>query len=248
MFYPYGGRSYVRVQRILTAALTFALPNYIARQVVGELRFSVRRALYSHMNRRRLRAMEGCRVNVGCGARPTPGWANLELAPAPNIYFWDCRYGLPFSDDAVVAIYSEHVFEHLDPETEVAPFLYECLRCLRRGGVLRIVVPDAGAYLRAYGGTWEPLAGMRPLARAEKGWRDMGFDNVYLTQMQLINAVFRQNYEHKYAYDEETLLLTLREAGFSRVVPQSFSISLDPHMAPDSEARRAESLYVEAVK
>lgn len=66
--------------------------------------------------------------------------------------------------------------------------------------------------------------------------------------MELINAVFRQYYEHKYAYDQETLDLVLRRAGFSQVVSQSYASSLDPEMAPDFEARRSESLYVEARK
>ena len=38
--------------------------------------------------------------------------------------------------------------------------------------VLRIVVPDAGAYLRAYSGPWERLADMRPLYCTPDGWRD----------------------------------------------------------------------------
>ena len=56
---------------------------------------------------------------------------------------------LTISDAAVTAIYSEHFFEHLDAETEARAFLLECLRCLQSQGVMRLVVPDAGAYLRA---------------------------------------------------------------------------------------------------
>ena len=182
------------------------------------------------------------------GGRPTPDWINLDLQPAPGCVFWDCRRGLPFSDNAVTSIYSEHTFEHFDLETEAKAFLRECRRCLRPGGVLRLVVPDAGAYLRAYGQTWTPLAAMRPLEPTAEGWRDTWLGDVYQTQMQLINAVFRQGEEHKYAYDEETLIQILREAGFSRIIPQKFAVSVDEQMAPDNEARRTESLYMEALK
>jgi len=89
---------------------------------------------------------------------------------------------------------------------------------------------------------------MRQLEARKEGWRDPWLDEIYCTQMQLINAVFRQHGEHKYAYDEETLVLILRQTGFSRVIPQRFGVSIDPDMAPDSEARKTESLYVEAVK
>jgi predicted SAM-dependent methyltransferase len=249
-----GDRHYARdTVRVVTAGLTHVLPSHIASEVAIELGFSARRALYSRTTRRRLAALDGCRVNVGCGYRPTPGWVNIELKSTADFYFWDCRRGLPFSDNRVTAIYSEHVFEHFDPETDATLFLRECLRCLRPGGVLRIVVPDAGAYLRAYGQSWERLAAISQLEQTQEGWREKrynykGIINVYRTQMQLINEVFRQGNQHKYAYDEETLVLVLRDAGFSRVIRQSFGISLDQDMAPDNETRRAESLYVEAVK
>jgi len=234
--------------------LTYALPSCIASEVATELGFSVRRALYSRTTRRRLARLDGCRVNIGFGYRPTPGWVNIELGSTfPDSYFWDCRRGLPFSDNRVTAIYSEHVFEHFDPEIDATLFLRECLRCLRPGGVLRIVVPDAGAYLRAYGQSWERLAVIHPLEQSQEGWRDKGpnykgLKSVYRTQMQLINEVFRQGYQHKYAYDEETLVLVVRAAGFSRVIRQSCGVSLDHDMAPDNEARQPGSLYVEAVK
>jgi predicted SAM-dependent methyltransferase len=241
------------ILRALAGTLSSVLPSHIADEVALELGFSLRRALFSHTTRRRLARLDGCRVNIGCGDRPTPGWVNIELKSSAQTYFWDCRRGLPFSDNRVVAIYCEHVFEHFHPEREAPLFLRECRRCLRSGGVLRIAVPDAGAYLRAYGQNWDRLAALDPLDPTEGGWQEKrisykGLHTVYRTQMQLINEVFRQGNQHKYAYDEETLLLALRDAGFSREIRQSFSVSLDHEMAPDSEARKPESLYVEAVK
>jgi SAM-dependent methyltransferase len=235
-------------QRIKALA-ALLLPSYLVRELLIELRMAFRRARYSRGVRRRMSRLDGCRVNIGCGGRPTKDWVNFDAIPGPGVDFWDCRRGLPFADNAVAAIYLEHVFEHFDLEAEAKPFLRECLRCLRPGGILRIVVPDAGAYLRAYGGPWEPLSAMRPLNPTADGWRDawVGGD-LYRTQMQLINAVFRQYYEHKYAYDEETLQLVLRDAGFSPVTLQSYGRSLDPNMAPDFEARQSESLYVEGSK
>ena len=225
-----------------------AVPMYLIQQVANEVRLAIRRMLSAHSVRRKLISQRGGRVNIGCGGNPIQGWINLDVASHPGVYFWDCRSGLPFSDGAVPAIYSEHFFEHLDLESEARPFLRECLRCLQPGGVLRIVVPDAGAYLRAYSGPWGPLANMRPLDCTANGWRDGWLGEVYQTKMQLMNAIFRQGYDHKYAYDDETLILVMREAGFRNVVAQQFAISLDPKMAPDRKDRRTESLYVEAIK
>ena len=94
--------------------------------------------------------------------------------------------------------------------------------------ILRLVVPDAGAYLRAYGQSWKKFAAMRPLERTENGWKDHWSSNVYSTQMEFINFVFRQNYEHKYAYDEETMIRILRQAGFSKAVREATALRSIP--------------------
>lgn len=225
-----------------------ALPPYLVDQVTAEVRLATKRMFTARSTRKSLVSQEGSRINVGCGTNPTQGWINLDIISHPGVYFWDCRSGLPFSDDSIAAIYSEHFFEHLDLYSEGYPFLRECLRCLMPGGVLRIVVPDAGAYLRAYTAPWEVLAEMRPMDRAEDGWRDKWRSQSYQTKMQFINAIFRQGYEHKYAYDDETLVLVMREAGFAGIVVQPFGVSIDPNMAPDRNERRNESLYVEGIK
>jgi hypothetical protein len=61
------------------------------------------------------------------------------------------------------------------------------------------------------------LAANRPLIEEGDHYRDYFFPAVYKTRMEFINSVFRQYGEHKYAYDAETLLLAMREAGFSDV-------------------------------
>jgi predicted SAM-dependent methyltransferase len=160
--------------------------------------------------------------------------------------YWDCAKGLPFNDGTVEAIYSEHFFEHLNYESEAKHFLRECLRCLKPQGILRIVVPDAGKYLRLYAkGDWSGLSAKRPLTKEGDHYRDYWLPRVYRTRMEFINAVFRQYGEHQYAYDTETLVLTLREAGFSDVSETAYNISCDTNMAADTPDRETDSLYVE---
>src|SRR5215211_2103768 len=236
------------MRKAIKRLMAKAMPVYLVEQVTSEVRLAVKRMFTARSVRRRLNLQKGCRVNIGCGKNLIPRWINLDLVSHPGVYFWDCRSGLPFADAAVAAIYSEHFFEHLEAETEARAFLRECLRCLQPEGVLRLVVPDAGAYLRAYSGPWELLAHMRPLDRIGDGWRDRWLGEVYQTRMQFMNTIFRQKYEHKYAYDAETLVLIVREAGFSDAIVQQFGISIDPNMAPDTNERRTESLYVEALK
>jgi SAM-dependent methyltransferase len=51
------------------------------------------------------------------------------------------EYGLPFPDQSVDFIYSSHLLEHLSPH-DARHLLREAHRVLKKGGILRISVPD----------------------------------------------------------------------------------------------------------
>jgi predicted SAM-dependent methyltransferase len=160
--------------------------------------------------------------------------------------FWDCRKSLPFPDSSAKCIFTEHFVEHLDYCEEIPYFLSECHRVLEPGGVIRIIVPDAQKYLQGYClGGWDQLAKVRPLG---PGLSDIHFGSKYNTKMELLNVVFRQYFEHKFAWDYETLEFALRRYGFPSVHRQSFGQSLLERLALDMPERASESLYVEAVK
>lgn len=62
-------------------------------------------------------------------------------------FFYTKGDALPFPDESIDFVYSEHFFEHLFFDEAVA-LLAECGRVLKKGGVVRTVVPDAD--LRTY--------------------------------------------------------------------------------------------------
>jgi len=119
-------------------------------------------------------------LNLGCGPRANPNWINIDfswyarlrrypglvvllrslglfsperyayfLGFPDNVIVWDLRKGIPFNDDSFNAVYSSHLLEHLD-RAVVGPFLIECRRVLKPGGVLRIVVPDLEIIIITY--------------------------------------------------------------------------------------------------
>jgi predicted SAM-dependent methyltransferase len=187
-------------------------------------------------------------VNIGAGDNGFDGWVNVDVAKKPKINCrFDCRKRLPFPNESVAVIYSEHFFEHLDYTEEVPLFLQECLRVLQLNGVLRLVVPDGEKLLRAYVSEgWEEISRIESLGRDHA---DPWVGNFrYHTKMEVVNQRFRQGYEHKYCYDFETLDFVLRFFGFRKVIKQNFGISISDRMCPDSSVREPESLYVEAVK
>jgi len=81
------------------------------------------------------------RLNLGCGSKPQSGYTNCDLFPGPGIdevFSLDC---VPYADNSVDEIASEHALEHLPrPRSEAA--LAEWARVLKPGGRLDLKIPD----------------------------------------------------------------------------------------------------------
>ncbi len=191
--------------------------------------------------RRALLAERGVLVNVACGPQVLDGFLNVDLLPAfPQVVAWDCRRSVPVGDGAALGIRAEQFVEHLETREELPAFLNDCRRALAPDGVLRIIVPDAERYLRAYCAPDD--GGFRELAVPDPLPDDLP------TRMDVINHVFHQWHEHRWAYDFETLKRRLTDAGFTRIERAAYRQSLLPALAQDRDVHAPYSLYVEAVK
>lgn len=91
------------------------------------------------------------KVNLGCFTTMFHyGWINIDILPLAdfakdNWYKFhqaDIRNGLPFLDNTVDLIYSSHTLEHLTRE-EGKKVLIECMRIMKPGAVMRVILPDA---------------------------------------------------------------------------------------------------------
>jgi predicted SAM-dependent methyltransferase len=170
-------------------------------------------------------------LNLGCGTLPLEGWVNVDLIGLPVDLAWDIRQPLPFKDNVVDAIFHEHVMEHVSAYQGYL-FLKESLRVLKKGGVLRIVMPDASRYIRSY---------VDPEHEFLNRWRPGE-----ITPMMALQHEF-YSFGHCAMYDYETLALFCRSAGFATVESKQFGESrIVP--CPDSEWRITDSFYTEAVK
>ncbi len=92
------------------------------------------------------------KLNLGCGDRFNRGvsWLNTDfMASPPFVYKTDLRKKLPFKNARFEFIYSSHVLDHFEPLTAEL-IIEEIYRCLRPGGILRIVVPDLEFNCRHY--------------------------------------------------------------------------------------------------
>jgi SAM-dependent methyltransferase len=179
----------------------------------------------------RLAAARGeVKLHLGCGGEHKAGWINIDLLGDPVDVAWNLARPLPFGSDSVAAIFHEHLLEHL-PLAAGDQFLRECYRVLRPGGILRIGVPDAGRLIRSYAGDRSYLEELHP-----------GRPTALLAVQELF-------YWHRHCamFDVETLSLLVKAAGFPDPRQRAFGdTGLD--RAPDTQRRRAGTLYMEARK
>ncbi|MFO0968531.1 MAG: methyltransferase domain-containing protein [Gemmataceae bacterium] len=89
-------------------------------------------------------------LNLGCGRSFHPDWVNVDHIPADrSVIQHDLGRGVPFKDETFDVVYHSHILEHFArPDGE--RFIDECRRVLKKGGVLRIAVPDLEQVARLY--------------------------------------------------------------------------------------------------
>lgn len=92
-------------------------------------------------------------LNIGAGRTRIEGFKSLDVFHPhyhPNLEKFKRNYvpfdlrrdSLPYADSTVENIYASHVLEHVELR-HVKTFFFDSYRVLKKGGVLRIAVPDA---------------------------------------------------------------------------------------------------------
>ncbi len=227
------------------------------RRALGELTalataLGARRKQYVAEQRARLSG-KAPRLHLGCGRNSLPGWYNIDLFPAELAL--ELRWGLPFAEGSIELVYLAHLFEHLYKKTDAPRLLREICRVLAPGGIVRIIVPDAEAYMRAYVERDEKFFAMQ--RRVWPAWAPQARTHLEAILGYLGAAESPKNFaQHKYGYDFVTLGLLLEEAGFRDVVRSSYMASEHAALRVDDSSSVAEaqvdgryaSLFVEARK
>ena len=235
-------------------------------------------------------------LNLGCSARVAPGWNNIDfswliwlakrpflsrllrrigvvsqarfdrlLQVDPETRLWNLTRGIPYPDAAFDVVYHSHVLEHIDRE-HAPGFLVECLRVLKPGGVLRVVVPDLEQSARSYVRLMDrPMAGIVPaehhfvteemfdqmVRRIPKGREALGFCPRLLESV-FVGDTARSGTQHRWMYDRVSLHFLLESLGFVTFQVRTVCTSeiagwqnfcLDNE--PDGTAYKHSSLYVE---
>ncbi len=209
-------------------------------------------------------ASQNGKFHLGCGSLIAEGFVNVDedfgdisselksgavyaLQEKPNTYVMkhDLRDGIPALPDSLDVIYHSHFLEHLTRE-DGRSFLAQCYRCLKPGGVMRLVVPDLELWCRNY------INGKDQFFDWYKSTY-LGRENpAYQTNAQIFMGMI-YNHGHQMAYDFKTLVQLLQDAGFVNIKRcdwgQSEELSgiekIEDSQPGFSSQRRHESLLIE---
>ena len=178
------------------------------------------------------------KLHLGCGPRHIPGFYHVDIADHGHIDHRGPVEDLSFlADESAGLIYASHLLEHFG-RYEVEGVLREWHRVLRKGGILRLAVPDFAAVVDLY--------------------EQEGLQNGMSGLMGLVCGGQRDSYDfHKIIFDEPFLSNLLRRVGFRDVHRwdwretehahiDDFSQAYLPHM--DKVSGRLVSLNLEAIK
>jgi len=164
-----------------------------------------------------------------------------------NIMVRDVRKKLPFDDESINFIYSSHLIEHLRKD-EAEKVLRECFRVLKRGGLIRLVVPDlelmARNYLKEIEGIKNNKGGKKEHLPSERFLDILGMGEK--TRTPFVLKIFSSG-RHKWMYDQSALTALLKSCGFVSVQKRNYKVGECPDI--DLLDNRPEhSRYIEARK
>ncbi|MFY7789125.1 MAG: class I SAM-dependent methyltransferase [Thermoflexibacteraceae bacterium] len=220
------------------------LPSYVWTAILKEWKLrKFGKQIKSYANQQKLQQIKkqsNLNLHIGCGKRIMPNWVNIDIFQGQQIDLQlDFRQPLPFDDNSVTMIYSEHVLEHIFKEDALV-LLKEFHRVLKKGGIARIGVPDAEIYFKAYiNKDRDFFAKLKRLGGAV-----IPLD----TPIDVINQMFRMGGDHLFAWDFETLSKGLKEAGFENITKWDSCKASSTEICLDDPEHEFETLYVEVVK
>jgi predicted SAM-dependent methyltransferase len=152
-------------------------------------------------------------VQIGAGEIVLPGWLNTDLEPtSPDIAYLDVTEPMPFPDNSIDFIFSEHLFEHV-AHADGAYHLREAFRVLKPNGRIRIATPDLQFLIDIYTRAEHTDTQSRYVKRT----LDQEFPKYGFYNGAFVLNHFVKHWGHQFIYDEKTLPDALTRAGFGVV-------------------------------
>ena len=206
------------------------------------------------------------KLNLGCGHITINGYINIDsgwnvlfskipwikkplyklgIFPEGMLYDLDksiIRMNLPsglrkFKDNSADRIFTSHFIEHVTPKDSTFT-LRECFRILCPNGLIRIVLPDALLWAKAY------------VANTEACIRDNQSSEEHRnTMFHSVAGGYQTGHKnsHRFMWDIPSMKYNLEKIGFQQITVCSYRSGKDPEMYNADNYPDA-SFFIEAVK
>jgi len=208
--------------------------------------------------------MKKC-LQYGCGFSAPMEWINYDASPTlkfekipvlgklytrniqrfpPNVKFGNILSGLPEIQNSFDCIYCSHILEHLSySDFKIA--VRNTYLLLKPDGIFRCIVPDlkiaAFNYLESYDELPDPAHQFLKSTM-------LGSETRPNNLIGMLKNTFG-NSKHLWMWDEKTLAMELKEAGFKNIRNCHFNDSEDPHFSlVEEEGRFYNAVAIECRK
>jgi predicted SAM-dependent methyltransferase len=179
------------------------------------------------------------KLHLGAGAHGIAGWQNLDMnvpTTAAGVVDgwtkWTAPEPMPFADDSVDFVFTEHFIEHLSLD-DGTKMLREAHRVLKPGGILRVSTPNLSILVHAYE------------THQLDFYKAVGF--VAATPAQLLNLGM-MSWGHQFTYDWPEMKRVLESVGFKNITQNRVGESLAPELRGLECRPDLGDLVVEALK
>jgi predicted SAM-dependent methyltransferase len=105
--------------------------------------------LYNSPLRKPKKDGEGKKLNLGCGSKRLEGYVNVDAIKLDSVDEVFDLYEIPYKDNSISSIYSEHSLEHVSFE-QAKQAIKEWFRVLSPGGELQLFIPDLELCCQGY--------------------------------------------------------------------------------------------------
>jgi SAM-dependent methyltransferase len=215
-------------------------------------------------------------LNLGCGAIRPEGWENIDSSlnahlqkipvigkiipkmfksvsyDSKNLIYMNLNKRWKYDDNSVDIAYSSHTLEHLTLRSADL-FLKEAYRCLKPGGVFRVVVPDLYKICKRYIDEYEQATEGDPTKFVM--WAiNMHREGQYGDKIGFFKKMIyeKQGYphQHKFMYDVKSLTERFKQIGFVEMRSKVYGESEYIAAIKDVEGKEESylSVYLEAKK
>jgi predicted SAM-dependent methyltransferase len=220
--------------------------------------------------------MNNLKLNLGCGSVRPSAWTNTDssinahLQRIPlfgrlvrkafrtveynenNVVYMNLNRRWTYRSNSVDIVYASHLFEHLS-RASADLFLKESYRCLKPGGVIRIVVPDLYKICKRYIETFETTNEADPtefIMWAINMHREGQYGNNISWWKKMVLEWQGYPHQHKFMYDEKSLTARLKVHGFTSIRSLSYGESHYISEIKDVEGKKESylSVYLEGKK